>query len=74
MEQLKLKVLITEKKNGHLRELPNSPDLLFLKQNWTAMALKWLKLNEMPILIGILRLSNAIKSLKLPLCKMQIIN
>lgn len=40
-----------------------------LKQNWTVMALKWLKLNETPILIGILRISNAIMGLKLPLCK-----
>lgn len=72
MEQVNPKVI--ENNDDHYRELSYSPKLLFLKQNWTAMALKLLKLNEMPILTGILRLPNAIKSLKLSLCKIQFIN
>ena len=39
-------------------KLLNSPNFLFLKLDWTAMALKLPKLNGTPILIGILSLPN----------------
>ena len=38
--------------------------------NWTTVAQKFLKLNETPIPVGILRHPNMIRRLKLPLCKM----
>ena len=52
----------------------NSPNLLFLKLNWTAVALKLSKLNGILISIGILRLSSVIRSLKFLHWKIQFLN
>ena len=54
-----------------LGELLKSLSLLFSKPNWTAIALNFPKLSEKPILMGILRLPNIIRRLKLHLCKVK---
>ena len=45
--------------------------LNFLKQNWTAIALKCPKLSEIPVSISILGLPNIVRSLKLSLCEIK---
>ena len=48
------------------------PNLISLELNWTTIAQKFPELSVMLILIGILKLLNIIRGLKLPLCKIKL--